>query len=123
MNQFNKIKLNIINGQLIALFLFVVTLFISILLAYNEKLNLENKTPLFENDNILKIAIINRIIVVILGLYFVYTSIIEKEINNKNNVQIITSLLALSASIIGLIDLINNYINLQRNNNIYNFTI
>jgi len=123
MNQFNKIKLNIINGQLIALFLFVVTLFISILLAYNEKLNLENKTPLFENDNILKIAIINRIIVVILGLYFVYTSIIEKDINNKNNVQIITSLLALSASIIGLIDLINNYINLQRNNNIYNFTI
>lgn len=123
MNDLNKIRLNIINGQLIALFLFIVTLFISILLAYNEKLSLQNKTPLFENEDVLKIAIINKIIVVILGLYFVYTSIIEKEINNKNSIQIFTSILALLASLVGLIDLINNYINLQKNITSYNFTI
>lgn len=116
MNDLNKIRLNIINGQLIALFLFIATLFISILLAYNEKLNLENKKTLFKNDNVLKIAIANRIVVVLLGLYFVYTSIIEKEINNKNTLQIYSSILALTASVLGLIDLINNYIELSNNN-------
>lgn len=116
MNDLNKIRLNIINGQLIALFLFIATLFISILLAYNEKLNLENKKKLFKNDNVLKIAIANRIVVVLLGLYFVYTSIIEKEINNKNTLQIYSSILALTASVLGLIDLINNYIELSNNN-------
>ena len=123
MNDLNKIRLNIINGQIIALFLFIATLFVSILLAYNEKLTLENKTALFENDDVLKIAIINRIIVVTLGLYFVYTSIVEKKINNKNNIQIFTSILALLASLVGLLDLVNNYIKQQKNSNNYNFTI
>lgn len=123
MNDLNKIRLNIINGQIIALFLFIVTLFISILLAYNEKLNLENKKTLFENEDVLKIAIINRLIVVTLGLYFVYTSIIEKEINNKNNIQIFTSILALLASLVGLLDLVNNYIKFKQNTNSYDFTI
>lgn len=123
MNDLNKIRLNIINGQLIALCLFIITLFISILLAYNEKLTLENKKSLFNNNESLRIAIINRIVVVIISLYFVYTSFVEKKINNKNNIQIFSAILTLLASIIGLYDLINNYIKLEQNANSYNFTI
>ena len=119
-NQNNNAKLNIINGQIIALFLFILTLFVSIILAYNEKLNLENKTPLFKNDDVLKIAIINRIVVVTLGLYFVYTSILEKELDNdEDNLPIITSTLALLASLVGLYDLITKYNEFKQNSNLF----
>lgn len=114
-NDINEIKLTITNGQIIGLFLFVLTLFISILLAYNEKLNLENKNPLFNDDDVLIIAIINRIVVVALGLYFVYTTLINKELDNNDNIPVFTSLLALLASLVGLYDLFRNY---QRSNNV-----
>lgn len=111
----NYIKLQINNGQIIALFLFIITLFISLLLAYNEKLNLKDEEPIFDDKTVLIIAIINRSVVVILGLYFVYTSLIEKELDNRNNIQVITSILAFLASLIGLYDLIRNYQELNNN--------
>ena len=123
MNEANNIKLKIVNGQLIALFLFIVTLLISILLTYNEKLNLEGKTPLFDNQKSLEIAIINRIIVVILGLYFVYTTIVNKELDDTNNIPILTSTLAFIASLIGLYDLLKSYIEVKENENSFEFRI
>jgi len=116
-NQENDMRLKITNGQIIALFLFIITLFISILLAYNEKLRLEGKNVIFTNEEVLIIAIINRIVVVTLGLYFVYTTLINKELNNTDNIPIISSILALLASIVGLYDLFRNY---QNNSNSIN---
>lgn len=123
MNYVDSIKLKNINGQLIALFLFIITLFINILLAYNEKLNLENKTSFFNNEESLIIAIVNRIVVVLLGLYFVYTTLIEKEINNSDNIQLIASILAFLASLIGLYNLLKNYNELKQNANSYDYSI
>lgn len=123
MNYVNDIKLKIINGQLVALFLFIITLFINILLAYNEKLNLENKESLFNNETSLIIAIINRIVVVLLSFYFIYTTKIEKEINNTDNIQLMASIIALLASLVGLYNLIRNYNELQQNQNSYDYSI
>ena len=120
-NYISDTKLKIINGQIIALFLFIVTLFVSILLAYNEKLNLEGKSSLFDDEDVLKIAIINRIIVVSLGIYFVYTTYIDKELNNKDSIPLISSILALLASVIGLYDLFRNY--QKQNDNINNIDL
>ena len=120
-NYISDTKLKIINGQIIALFIFIVTLFVSILLAYNEKLNLEGKSSLFDDEDVLKIAIINRIIVVSLGIYFVYTTYIDKELNNKDSIPLISSILALLASVIGLYDLFRNY--QKQNDNINNIDL
>ena len=116
-NYINDIKLNINKGQIIALFLFIIVLFISLLLSYNERLSLKNKEPLFDSREVLLIAIINRIIVVLLSLYFVYTSIIINNLDNKNNIQVLTSILAFLASLIGLYDLIRNYQQLNQRTN------
>lgn len=118
---FRNTKLKIINGQIIALFIFIVTLFVSVVLAYNEKLNLEGKQSLFDDEDVIKIAIINRIIVVSLGLYFVYTTYIEKNLDNKDNIPLISSTLALLASIIGLYDLFRYY--QEQNDNINNIDL
>ncbi len=123
MKDVNDIKLEIINGQLIALALFIITLLVSILLAYNEKLNLENKTPLFNNEKSLEISIINRLVVVILGAYFIYTSVVNKNLDNSDNIQVFSSILAFLASLVGLYSLIRSYILLKENANTYDFSI
>ena len=123
MNYVDNKKLEIVNGQIIALFLFIITLFVNILLAYNEKLNLEDKKSFFDNEESLIIAILNRIVVVILSIYFVYTTYIEKEINNTDNIQLIASILALIASLVGLYNLLRNYSELKQNANSYDYSI
>ena len=123
MNYVDSIKLKNINGQLIALFLFIITLFVNILLAYNEKLNLEHRKSFFDNEESLIIAIINRIVVIVLSIYFVYTTYIEKEINNTDNIQLIASILALIASLVGLYNLLRNYSELKQNANSYDYSI
>ena len=109
MNKINK-NLKLVNSQLIGIFLFIVCLFISFLISYNEKLILEDKEPFFSNKESLNISLINRIILVFLGIYFVYDAIERKKINNNDsNLQIIASLLSLSASLVILYIVIINY--------------
>ena len=45
----NQKQIEIINGQLIGIFLFILTLIVSLIVAYNEKLQRENRQPLFSN--------------------------------------------------------------------------
>lgn len=123
MNYVNNIKLKNINGQIIALFLFIITLFVNILLAYNEKLNLEGKSSFFDNETSLIISIINRIIVVLLGLYFVYTSIVDRNINDSDNIQVISSILAFLASLVGLYNLLKSYYEFKQSSSSYDYSI
>lgn len=123
MNYVNVTKLKITNGQIIAIVLFIISLLINLLLAYNEKLNLENQKTLFNNETALIIAIINRILLVLISLYFVYTTLIEKEINNTDNLQLTASILAFIASLIGLYNLLKSYFELKQNANSYDYSI
>lgn len=123
MNYVNVTKLKITNGQIIAIVLFIISLLINLLLAYNEKLNLENQKTLFNNETALIIAIINRILLVLISLYFVYTTLIEKEINNTDNLQLTASILAFIASLIGLYNLLRSYFELKQNANSYDYSI
>lgn len=106
----NKKELELINGRLIGLLLFIICLTITYLIVYNEKLNIENKQILFTNKESLNISLIIRIIYVILGIYFVYNAVESKKLNNDDsNLQIIASLLALSASLVILYIVWDNY--------------
>lgn len=116
MNTKNEEELKLINGQIIGIIFFIVTLIVSLLLTYNEKLQKENKTSLFTNKKSLDIAFLNRLIVALLGLYFLYTSYKRKNLENNNlnnyiNLEIIASWLAFLASAIVFYIVFLNYNN------------
>ena len=103
-------EIELINGEILGIFLFIVALFVTLLVLYNEKLIKSSKPYIFTSKESLDISLINRILLVILGIYFVYSSIERKKINNSDsNLQIIASLLALSASLIILYIIVMNY--------------
>ena len=111
-------ELELINGQIIGIILFIVALFISLLTVYNEKLKKLNKPYIFTDKESLNISLINRILFVLLGIYFVYDAIERKKLNNTDsNLQIIASLLALSASIVILYIIVTNYNKMSFNTN------
>lgn len=116
MSSQNEKQIELINGQLIGIFLFIITLIISLIVAYNEKLQREGKPPLFSNQKALDISFINRTVVLLLGIYFVYDAYERKKItSNQNdpssNLQILASWLALAASAVILYIIIINYNN------------
>ncbi|MBR3660895.1 MAG: hypothetical protein IKN63_03215 [Bacilli bacterium] len=106
----NDKEIELINGEMVGVFLFIIALLVSLLILYNEKLIKSNKPYFFNNSESLNISLINRTLFVILGIFFVYSSIERKKLNNSNsNLQIIASLLTLSASLIILYIIIKSY--------------
>jgi len=126
MNNTNNEEIKLINGQLIATFIFIISLIVSLIITYNEKLQKENKKPFFTNKESINIALLNRIILLILGGYFVYDAfrrkILAKENANNNNdsfsdltsnLQITASWFTFISSVIILFIIILNYNNLN----------
>lgn len=122
----NDEEIKLINGQLIGTSIFIISLIISLIITYNEKLQKENKQPIFTNKESINIALINRIVLLILGGYFVYDAfrrkiLAEENANNKNNkfneltsnLQITASWFAFISSVIILFIIILNYNNLN----------
>lgn len=115
MNNKNK-EIKLINSQLIAITIFIITLLISLLLNYNEKLKLENKNLIFAEKQSLYISLINRTIVLIIALYFIYNSYIRQKIDNKDdfnsNLELLAAFLAFISSFIAFYIV---FINLNNN--------
>lgn len=108
-NDFKNLEIKILDIQLIATILFVVSLFISLLITYDEKIKLENDKGLFSNKTSQILALFNRIFVVILALVFIYCNYVSKKIAESKNddtesieLQILAGLISLVASIIVL---------------------
>ncbi len=115
MNNKNK-EIKLINSQIIAITIFIITLLISLLLNYNEKLKLENKNLIFAEKQSLYISLINRTIVLIIALYFIYNSYIRQKIDNKDdfnsNLELLAAFLAFISSFIAFYIV---FINLNNN--------
>ena len=119
----NDEELKLVNGQIIGTFLFIISLIVSLILTYNEKLQKENKEPFLTNKEAIDIALINRIIILILGGYFVYDAfrrkiLADENSNNKfnnltSNLQITASWFAFISSVIILFIIILNYNNIN----------
>ena len=106
---FKELEIKILDIQLIATILFVISLFISILITYDEKIKLENNKGLFSDKTVQDLSLFNRIFVVILALVFIYCNYISKKIAEYKNdeiesteLQILAGLLSLVASVIVL---------------------
>lgn len=101
----NEIKL--IDYEIIGTLLFIGTLFISVILSYNEKLRLEKKEPLFDNKTQKNILIVNKIVVLGIVIFFLYinyehykVALLKNEDTYNYKVQLIPSFLAILAALI-----------------------
>ena len=101
----NEIKL--IDYEIIGSLLFIGTLFINVILSYNEKLRLEKKEPLFDNNTQKNILIVNKIIVLGIVIFFLYinyehykVALFKNEDTYNYKVQLIPSFLAILAALI-----------------------
>jgi len=112
MQEDNKQAIEMINGQIIALLLFIVSFCISILLAYNEKLKLEGKEVILSDEAVEKIVVGNRILSFLLVAYFAYTffqTFGKEEITEDDILSAIATVLALIAASITLFVTIKGY--------------
>ena len=98
-----------INIQLIALVATVITAIISIIITYNQKLEIEGKDTLFTPKDSLKIALFNRKLILILSFVFLYVNFVLLKISKEEgedlkpyNLQIIASILIIVSGIIAL---------------------
>ncbi len=109
MNKDDNSGLVLLDASLIGTGLFIVSLFISMSIIYDEKQKRLNKTRLYDDKMVPKISISNKWLVVVLSIVFLYINYIstnrekEKGGNTSNlNLQVIASILALIAAIIAL---------------------
>ncbi|MCI5521685.1 MAG: hypothetical protein MR411_03670 [Tenericutes bacterium] len=95
--------------QILLSIFFIFTTIISIILLYNEDLYIKYKQFILNPKNAYIIASINRIVILIILLLFLYANYVDKNIDileNKDlkadNLQIIASILSIISGIIVL---------------------
>lgn len=106
-------ELKTINIQMFVLFFSLLSVIISIILTYNEKLNLENKKPFFSKKRNYDITLFNRILILLIAIAFLYINFLsynsakKKRNNDRNNInnyqlQILVAILSVIASAISV---------------------
>lgn len=105
----------IIDVQIVATVLFIVSLCVSLLLTYNDKYKNVYGKGFIDNETNYKISVLNRILVVILSFVFLYVNYSNKEIaKNKGQktkpfqLQIMASELSILAALIVTYVVINS---------------
>ena len=101
-------EINVINIQLIALLVALGSAIISIIITYNQKLDLEGNNTM-DPKKIFNITVFNRILILALSLVFLYVNYKLYSISKKEEedlkpyiLQIIASILTIIASIIAI---------------------
>ena len=89
-----------INIQLYALIFTLVSVVISLLLTYNQKLEIKGENTLFNNKDTFKITKFNRILILILGIVFLYVNYKLYEISKKQGENLKPYILQIFASVL-----------------------
>ena len=102
-------EIDAINIQLYALLFFLISTVISLIITYNQKLNLEGKKTILESKESLKITLYNRILIVIISIVFLFVNFKLYNISKKEGedlksyiLQIVASFLATISGLIAL---------------------
>lgn len=99
-------KLKILNIQLIGSYFFIISILISILLTYNQKLYILDKKHLFNYKQTYIISNFNRLLSLAIVIAFLYSSYQLREISKKNDSNVNLNnldVLAASLSVVGAI--------------------
>ena len=104
-----KEESEIINIQLIALLFTLITAIISIIITYNQKLEIEGKETLFSPKDSLKITLFNRKLILIISFVFLFVNLAFLKISKEEGedlkpykLQILASLFIIVSGIITL---------------------
>ncbi len=103
-------EINAINIQLWTLVVALVSAVISIVITYNQKLDLENKDTPLDSKQLYNLTLFNRILVLVLSFIFLYVNyklyVIYKNKENEDLkayiLQIVASVLVIVSGIIAL---------------------
>ena len=102
-------EIKYINYQIIGLCISLITTMIAIIITYNQKLNLEKKKVLFKSKKSLKITKINRIVILLVSILFLYINYRLYKISKEQGedltsytLQIVASILVVISGIIAL---------------------
>lgn len=109
MNDIKEKNIELLSNQIIVSLLFIGTIIVSISLTYDERQNLLNESRLYTNKQVKTLSIINRIVIVLLGLYYLYDnyehikfSKLENKDSSDFDLQEIASILNFIGAIIVL---------------------
>lgn len=102
MNKFDQ-KLKILDLQTIGSILFIVSLIVTIVLTYNQRRYTLHQKPVFSKKETYIISNLNRILVLIIVLIFLYSSYELREIAKKKNSNIKLNDLDLFASFLSVV--------------------
>lgn len=99
----NKKEEEFIDIQLLALIFTLISVVISLLLTYNQKLELKNLKTLFNSKTTFKITKFNRILILILGITFLYVNYNLYKISKKEGEDLKPYILQIFASVLTVI--------------------
>lgn len=104
MTNYNLEELELFNIQLILTALTIGTLLVSMTLTYNEKLKIQNEPPIFTDEESSNLLVLNRALVVFIGIGFLLLNIQDrkiKETDGKINLKFAD--MQIEASVISLV--------------------
>lgn len=104
-----KQEIGAINIQIIALAITLITTIISIIITYNQKLELKDEDTILNAKDSLKLTLFNRKLILVIAFVFLYINFILYNISKEEgedlkpyNLQIISSLFIIISGIIAL---------------------
>lgn len=98
-----KQEIKTINIQLFALVVSLFSAIISIIITYNQKLELEDKDPIYSASEIFKITLFNRILILVLSFVFLYVNFELFNISKEEGEDLKSYKLQIAASILVVI--------------------
>ena len=96
-------EIEAINIQLITLLVVLVSTIISILITYNQKLDMEDKDTIFDSKESFNITLFNRVLIVVISFVFLYVNIKLYNISKEEGEDLKSYILQIIASILAII--------------------
>lgn len=96
-------EINILNIQLITSLIVIITVTVSLILTYNQKLDIGNKKTIFNKKQTHNISYINRLIILITSITFLYINYKLYQISKKEGEDLKVYYLQITASILTII--------------------
>ena len=111
-------QLSIIDGQLVGCILYIISLVVSITIILNQRKRALGKEEFLSSDESQTLALLNKIFILALVLWFLYLNHKAKDFASDTNqdtsaleLQIIASIISLIPALIGLYVIITNFSN------------
>ena len=80
-----KEKIKLLDINMFASLVFILTIIVSTILTYNEKLVLSGEKPIFNKDEVKSITMVNRSVLLIIAIIYIYTSYREYKTNQSSS--------------------------------------